>query len=78
MGTVTTIITVIQLLICVAIVVIVTLQSGKNDGLGVLSGGNNDNFLSKSKAKSLDAKLTKATKWVALAFALLTIVLNCL
>lgn len=78
METITTIITVFQLILCVAIVVIVTLQSGKNDGLGVLGGGNNDNFLAKSKAKSLDAKLTKATKWVALAFAVLTLVLNCL
>ena len=34
--------------------------------------------MSKGKAKTLDAKLAKATKWFALAFALLTLVLNLL
>ena len=30
----------------------------------------------KGKSKSLDAKLAKATKWFALAFVLLTLILN--
>ena len=70
-------ISIIDLIVCIAIIVMVVLQSGETQGLGAISGAA-DNFLSKSKAKSLDAKLTKATKWVALAFALLTITLNCL
>ena len=43
--------------------------------LQVLSGGA-ETFLSKGKAKTLDAKLAKATKWFALAFVLLTLILN--
>ena len=34
--------------------------------------------LSKSKAKSVDAKLAKATKWVGAVFVVLTLVLNCM
>ena len=42
---------------------------------GAIAGGA-ETFLSKGKAKSLDAKLAKATKWFAIAFVLLTLVLN--
>ena len=39
----------------------------------VIGGG--DSFLSKNKAKSLDAKLARATKWIGAAFLVLTLVL---
>ena len=42
---------------------------------GAIAGGA-ETFLSKGKAKSLDAKLAKATKWFAIAFVILTLVLN--
>ena len=71
------ILTVIQLLACVAIVVVVLLQSGKSAGLsGSIFGGTSDTFLARNKGKSLDAKLAKATKWLAGVFVLLTLVLN--
>ena len=38
--------------------------------------GGADTFLSKGKAKTLDAKLAKATKWVGLAFVVLTLSLH--
>ena len=70
--------TVIQVLLSVAIVAIVMLQSGKSAGLSGAIAGGADTFLSKNKAKSLDAKLAKMTKWVALGFVVLTLVLNLL
>ncbi|MGX8699036.1 MAG: preprotein translocase subunit SecG [bacterium] len=78
MQALTIIITIIQVITCVAIVAVVLLQSGKSAGLsGALVGGNNsDSFLAKNKQKSLDSKLAKATKWLGLAFVLLTLVLN--
>ena len=41
-------------------------------------GGIADSYMAKSKAKSLDAKLAKATKWVGAAFIVLTLVINCM
>lgn len=68
--------TFLQVLCSVTLIVIVMLQSGKSAGLsGALSGGA-DTFLSKNKAKTLDAKLAKMTKWVAFIFMLLTITLS--
>lgn len=72
-----TILTIVQLLLCVALVVIVTLQSGNSDGLsGAIGGGDGSSFLSKNKSKTLDAKLARATKWMGAAFMVLTLVLN--
>ena len=75
MSALTIIFTILQVLSGLAVTVIVLMQSGKSAGLGAVAGGT-DTFLSKGKAKSLDEKLAKATKWFALAFVLLTLVLN--
>ena len=78
MTVLTTIISVLQVLSGVAVMLVVLMQSGKSAGLsGAISGGA-DTFMSKGKAKTWDAKLAKATKWFALAFIVLTLILNVL
>ena len=70
------VLTILQVLSGLALTVIVLMQSGKSAGLsGSISGGA-DTFLSKGKAKTLDAKLARWTKWFSLAFVLLTLVLH--
>ncbi len=76
MSALTIVLTVIQVLCGVALTVIVLFQSGKSAGLSGAIAGGADTFLSKGKAKTLDAQLAKATKWVALAFVVLTLALN--
>lgn len=68
-------ITILQLLCGLAIILIVLFQSGKSEGLSGAIGGVADSFLSKNKAKSLDAKMARATKWFGAAFLVLTMVL---
>lgn len=76
MSTLTIIFTILQVISGLAVMVIVLMQSGKSAGLsGAISGGA-DTFFGKGKAKTLDAKLAKLTKWFALAFVVLTLVLN--
>ena len=70
------IVTVIQVLCSLVLVAIVMLQSGKSAGLSGAISGAADTFLSKNKAKTVDAKLAKWTKWVAIAFMLLTLSLS--
>ena len=76
MSTLTIIFTILQVLSGLAVLVIVLMQSGKSAGLSGAIAGGADTFLGKGKSKSLDAKLAKATKWFALAFVLLTLILN--
>ena len=72
------ILTILQLLTALAVVLIVLFQSGKSAGLSGAIGGVADTFLAKNQAKSLDAKLAKYTKWVGLAFVVLTLLINIL
>jgi preprotein translocase subunit SecG len=65
-----------QLLVCVILMTIIVIQSGKTSGLSGAIAGGSDTFLAKNKGKSLDARLSRATKWVAGVFVILTIVLN--
>ena len=69
------VITILQLLCGLAIIVIVLFQSGKSAGLSGAIGGVADSFLAKNKAKALDAKLARATKWVGAVFLVLTFIL---
>ena len=69
-------ITILQLLAGLILVLVVLFQSGKSQGLSGTIGGIADSYMSKSKAKSLDAKLAKGTKWVGAVFIVLTLVIN--
>lgn len=71
------VLTVIQVILAIALVAIVTLQSGKSAGLSsAIAGGSGNSFMAKNKG--LDAKLAKMTKWIGAAFLVLTFVLNLL
>lgn len=70
------VLTVIQVLTALFLVCVVLLQSGKNAGLSGAIAGAADSFMSRNKATTWDARLARATKWVAAAFILLTLVLS--
>ena len=72
------VVTILQLIVALALILIVLFQSGKSQGLSGTIGGIADSYMAKSKAKSLDAKLAKATKWVGAVFIVLTLVINCM
>ncbi len=72
------ILTIILLAVDIFLIAVILLQEGKSAGLsGAISGGA-DTFLSKNKAKSWDAKLARWTKWVAIAFVVIALVISLL
>ena len=71
-------ITIVQLLAALVLILIVLFQSGKSQGLSGTIGGIADSYMSKGKARTIDAKLAKATKWVGAVFVVLTLVLDCM
>ena len=76
MGVVTTILVVLEALCSIALIGVVLMQSGKEAGLsGALAGGS-DSYLSKNKKGSLDKKLAASTKWIALVWLVLTLILS--
>ena len=69
------ILTVLEVICSVGLVAVVLMQSGKEAGLSGALTGNNDTYLSKA-GKTLDKTLAAATKWIALAWIVLTLVLS--
>lgn len=75
MTTLTLVLTIVQVLAALFLTFVVLAQSGKSAGLSGAIAGGADTFLAKNKAKSWDSKLARWTKWVAILFMVLTLVL---
>jgi protein translocase, SecG subunit len=65
----------ILILFSVAITVVIILQEGHQQNMGAITGGA-DTFLSKNKARSVDAFLARWTKVIAVGFFVLVMVIN--
>lgn len=65
----------LEALASIALIVVVLMQSGKEAGLGAISG-NTDTYMGKNKGNSMEQKIAASTKWVALVWIVLTLALN--
>ena len=66
---------VIFILICIALVILVLMQEGNSAGLGAVSGAA-ETYWGKNKGRSMEGKLVKITTGLAVAFMVLTVILN--
>ena len=71
-----TIVTVVFIAICIALVILVMLQESKSKGLTGTVGGMADTYWGKNKGRSMEGKLVKWTTILAVVFFVLTVVLN--
>ena len=78
MGVFETILIVVEALCSLALIVVVLLQSGKEAGLSGALTGASETYLNKNKKGNMDQKLASSTKWIALAWVLLTLALSLL
>ena len=69
------ILTVLEVIASIGLIGVVLAQSGKEAGLSGALAGNNESYMNKSKMGGLDKMLAKATKWIALVWILLTLIL---
>ena len=76
MGVVKTILIVLEAIASLALIVVVLLQSGKEAGLSGALSGSSDSYLSKNKNGSLDHILASSTKWIAIGWILLPLILS--
>ena len=70
-----TIITIIFVIDCIALSAIILLQEGKSAGLGTISGAA-DSYWGQNKGRSMEGALVKSTKFLAMLFIVLAVVLN--
>ena len=75
MAVVKIIIQIIFILLCIALTVLVLMQEGKSAGLGAISGMA-ETYWGKNKGRSMEGNLVKITRYLAIGFMLISIVLN--
>ncbi len=75
MSAVEIILGIVLIIFSVAITIIVLLQEGHEQNVGVVTGGA-DTFLAKNRARSVDAFLSRWTKIIAIGFFVLVMAIN--
>ena len=75
MAVLKTILTIVFIVVCVALVIVVLMQEGKSAGLGSISGAA-ETYWGKNKGRSMEGLLMKITKVLAVLFMVLAAVLN--
>lgn len=78
MGPLKNVITILEVIASVVLIVVILMQSGKEEGLSGALTGNSDSYLSKSGKGGLDKLLARSTKWIALVWVALTLTLTLL
>ena len=69
------VIQILFILICIVLTVIVLMQEGKSAGLGAISGAA-ETYWGTNKGRSMECKLVKFTKYLAIGFMVISIILN--
>lgn len=70
------ILSIIYVLLGVAISIVILMQEGKSNGLGSAIGGMADSYWSKNKGRSMEGALEHFTRYGAIIFMVITLVLN--
>ena len=76
MGAFDIIIGILLLLVSIIIIAVILLQEGRRAGISGAISGAAETFLSKNKARTLDSKLQKWTKYICVAFMVLVLGAN--
>ncbi len=76
MSVIETILVILEALCSIALIGVVLLQSGKEAGLSGALTGASESYMNKHKKGGLDQMLASSTKWIALAWIILTLVLS--
>ena len=73
------IILVIYLIVCIALIIVATIQTKDNDGAsGTITGSSTNNFYEKNKGRTKEGKLKRLTITLGILFVVLAIVLGIL
>ena len=68
--------TICQIIITIALIVMVLMQSGKTQGLSGSIAGGAETFFGKNKGKTIDGILSKITAVVAILFIVCSVALS--
>lgn len=66
---------ILHIIIAIALTGVVLFQSGKQAGMSGSIAGGSETFFGKSKARTIDAILERATSWIAVLFLITSVAL---
>ena len=79
MSVIQVILSIIYVILGVAISIVILMQEGKSNGLGSAIGGiSTDSYWSKNRGRSMEGALEHFTRYGAIVFMIITIMLNIL
>lgn len=70
------ILTIVYVLVSIGLIVIVLMQEGKSAGLSGAISGVADTYWGKNKGRSMEGTMNKITKYLAVAFIVISVLLN--
>ena len=76
MSTLSYVVGIIFILVCLALVVLVLAQEGKNQGLGAIQGTVENTYWGKNRGRSKEGVLKTVTVILSVLFIVLSIILN--
>lgn len=74
MSTLAIVLSVLDIILALAVIVLFLAQEGNDQGMGVIGGGA-DSFYNKSKGRTLEEKLKKYTLYCVVLFAVVSVAL---
>lgn len=69
------VLSVIDIVLAIAIIVLFLVQEGNDRGMGVVAGGSSDSYYSKAKGRTLEEQLKTWTVICCILFAITSIIL---
>lgn len=69
------VLSIFHIIVSIAMILVVLFQSGKTQGLSGSIAGGAESVFGKNKGRSIDEKLSKYTKYIAILFGISSIVL---
>jgi preprotein translocase subunit SecG len=75
MAIVNIVLSVVDIILAVAIIVLFLVQEGNDKGIGVVAGGSSDSYYSKAKGRTLEEQLKTWTVICCVLFAIVSVVL---
>ncbi|MBR1905020.1 MAG: preprotein translocase subunit SecG [Saccharofermentans sp.] len=66
---------IIDIILAVAIIILFLVQEGNDQGMGVVAGGSSESYYGKAKGRTLDEQLKRWTVICSILFAIVSVIL---
>ena len=66
---------IVDIILAIAIIILFLVQEGNDQGMGVVAGGSSESYYGKAKGRTLDEQLTRWTVICSILFAIVSVII---